>query len=447
MLRIVIIGGVAAGMSAASKLKRSLKDGVDIVVYEKGGAVSYGACGIPFYISDHIKSAEELIARRPEQFAESGIDVRVHHEVLSVDSGAKTVAVKNLQTGETLERPYDALIVGSGARANRFPPFDGEYSNLFQVRDVEDGTNIKETLRREEIRHVAVVGAGFIGLELVDACRSYGKTVTLIELAGRILPAMDPEITGQLTEELDRNEVAVMTSSRVTALEVRDGAIAALTIAGPQGESSLATDLVINCAGISPHTAFIQEVEKIANGAIVVNERMETSVPHIYAAGDCSVMRSAITGELLYAPLGTNANKQGRIIADVLAGIPPKPFALIGSTALKLLGLDAAKVGLSEEDAKRAGLHYKTNLITGNSYASYYGKEKVTIKVIYDAETRKLLGAQAVGQGIVVPRANYYAVAIAAGMTVDQFGFLDLCYSPPFGGVWDAALIASNTAK
>lgn len=446
MLRVVIIGGVAAGMSAASRLKRHLRDDVDIVVFERGAVVSYGACGIPYYISDHVKSADELIARTPEQFTESGIDVRTYHDVVGVDTTARWVQVKNLATGEQFRQSYDKLIVGSGARANRYPPFDRDYANLYQVRDIEDGLRLKEALQKEDISSVAVVGAGFIGLELADACRSYGKTVTLVELAPRILSIMDPEITEPLAAELERNGVVAHTATKVIGVAAEVGRITGLTLEGEKN-GSLPVDMVINCAGISPNTDFIQNVDKAKNGAIIVNDRMETSAAHVYAAGDSSIMRSSITGELQYAPLGTNANKQGRIIADLLAGKEPAPFGLLGSMALKLFGLDAAKVGLSEEDAKGLALDYKTNLITGNSYASYYGKEKITVKVVYHAETRRLLGAQAVGQGIVVPRVNYYAVAIAAGMTVDQFGFLDLCYSPPFGGVWDAALIAANTAK
>ena len=199
--------------------------------------------------------------------------------------------------------------------------------------------------------------------------------------------------------------------------------------------------------GPGGHMSRYGAVEKAKNGAICVNERMETSVEDVYAAGDCSIMRSAITGLYTYAPLGTNANKQGRIIGDILGGVEPKPFKLIGSSALRLFGMDAAKVGISEKEARANGMDFKVNTITGNSYASYYGTEKLNIKLIYDAKTRVVLGAETWGQGIVVPRANYYAIAIYAGLTVDEMGFMDLCYSPPFSGVWDAALIASNTAK
>lgn len=446
-MKTIIIGGVAAGMSAASKLKRLLKDKVEIVVYEKGGEVSYGACGIPFYISDHIKQGKELIVRTAEEFAQSGIPVKIYHEVTAVDTDAKTVTVKNLHTGEIFTDSYDKLVIGSGAGVRHFPPFDKKYENLFEIRDVADGTRVKTALFDEENKNVVIVGAGFIGLEVAEACRRYGKEVTVVELAPRILASFDPELSEALTAEMEKNGVKVCTETAVTELIAKEGHIVKVVMKHGEEMIEIPADMVINSAGIAPATAFINNVEKARNGAILVNERMETNIPDVYAAGDCSIMKSAITGEYTYAPLGTNANKQGRIIGDILGGAEPKPFKLIGSSALRLFGLDAAKVGLSEQEAKAKGMNYKAHTITGNSYASYYGTEKLNIKLIYDAETRKILGAETWGQGIVVPRANYYAIAIYSGLTVDEMGFMDLCYSPPFSGVWDAALIASNTAK
>ncbi len=446
-MKTVIIGGVAAGMSAASKLKRLLKEEAEIVVYEKGGEVSYGACGIPFYISDHIKQGKDLIARTAEEFAQSGIPVKTFHEVTAVDTDKKTVTVTDLHTGRSFEDIYDKLVIGSGAGVRHFPPFDKSYDNLFEIRDVADGTRIKQALQDEGQKNVVITGAGFIGLEVSESCKKYGKNVTVIELADHVLSAFDPEVSQALEEELERGGVAVRTKTRVTELISRDNRIEKVVVETDGVREELPADIVINSAGIAPATSFIQNIEKAKNGAIYVNERMETSIPDVYAAGDCSIMRSAVTGEYTYAPLGTNANKQGRIIGDILGGAEPKPFKLIGSSALRLFGMDAAKTGISEKEAKALGLSYKAHTITGNSYASYYGSEKLNIKVIYDAETRKLLGAQAYGQGIVVPRVNYYAIAIYSGLTVDEMGFMDLCYSPPFSGVWDAALIASNTAK
>ena len=446
-MKTVIIGGVAAGMSAASKLKRLLKEEAEIVVYEKGGEVSYGACGIPFYISDHIKQGKDLIARTAEEFAQSGIPVKTFHEVTAVDTDKKTVTVTDLHTGRSFEDIYDKLVIGSGAGVRHFPPFDKSYDNLFEIRDVADGTRIKQALQDEGQKNVVITGAGFIGLEVSESCKKYGKNVTVIELADHVLSAFDPEVSQALEEELERGGVAVRTKTRVTELISRDNRIEKVVVETDGVREELPVDIVINSAGIAPATSFIQNIEKAKNGAIYVNERMETSIPDVYAAGDCSIMRSAVTGEYTYAPLGTNANKQGRIIGDILGGAEPKPFKLIGSSALRLFGMDAAKTGISEKEAKTLGLSYKAHTITGNSYASYYGSEKLNIKVIYDAETRKLLGAQAYGQGIVVPRVNYYAIAIYSGLTVDEMGFMDLCYSPPFSGVWDAALIASTTAK
>lgn len=446
-MKTVIIGGVAAGMSAASKLKRLLKDEVEIVVYEKGGEVSYGACGIPFYISDHIKQGKDLIARTAEEFAQSGIPVKTYHEVTQVDTDKKTVTVKNLHTEEVFTDTYDKLVIGSGAGVRHFPPFDESYSNLFEIRDVADGTRVKQALLDDRQKHVVIVGAGFIGLELSEACKHYGKEVTVVELADHVLPAFDPEISEALEAELEKNDVNICLGTLVKSLIAEDGRITRAVIQKGEDTREIPVDLLINSAGIAPATGFITNVEKAKNGAICVNERMETSVPDVYAAGDCSIMKSAITGEYAYAPLGTNANKQGRIIGDILGGVQPKPFKLIGSSALRLFGIDAAKVGLSEKEAKDRGLDYKSHTIVGNSYASYYGTEKLNIKLIYEAGTRKILGAETYGQGIVVPRANYYAIAIYAGLTVDEMGFMDLCYSPPFSGVWDAALIASNTAR
>lgn len=442
-MEIIVIGGVAAGMSAATKLKRNLGDNVNIVVFEKGSQVSFGACGIPFYISDKIKEADELIAKKPEEFLKNGIDVKIHHEVLSVNTDKKEVTVLDMDAGKEFTKKYDKLIIGSGAGVRTFPPFNEKYDNLYKIRDVQDGVIVKTAIKTA--KSVLVVGAGFIGLEIVEACKNLD--VTLVELGDRILMPMDSEVTDVLTKELIDNKVNVKTSSKVARFISENGIIKKAIIEHSGKEEEIAIDMVINCAGIAPETSFITNVEKAPNGAIIVDESMQTNITDVYAAGDCSIMKGFITGKLTYAPLGTNANKQGRIIADTIGGKEVKPFKLVGASAIKLFSFDAAKVGLSENDAKNAGIDYKVNIITGNSYASYYSKEKVTIKVIYDAKTRKILGAQVVGQGIVVPRANYYAIAIYSGLTVDEFGFMDLCYSPPFGGVWDASLIAANTAK
>ncbi len=446
MLKVIVIGGMAGGMSAAAKLKRNMKDAVGITVYEKGPVLSVGACGIPFYVGGDFDDANTLVERTPEEFQSAGIDVKMHHEVISVDRANKTVTIRNHETNETFGDNYDKLIIASGARVRRIPPFNDEWENLHIVRSLDDAIALRKDLENEAVKNVIVTGAGFIGLEIAEACAKRGKKVLIVEFANRILSNMDPEITDRLGAELNKHGVQFRTDAKVTKLDCDGKRILEAVVESSGGEEKIPTDLVVNCAGIVPNAEFI-DVKKAVNGAIIVNDRMETSDPNVYAAGDCSIMTSFVTDEHQYAPLGTNANKQGKIIAQLLSGKKAQHLKLIGSSALRLFGLDAAKVGISEIDAQRLNLDYEVNRITGNSFASYYSPEKVMVKLVYDARSRKLLGAQTLGHGIVVPRANYFAIAISAGMTVDEFGYLDLCYSPPFSGVWDVALIAATSAK
>lgn len=445
-MKVIIIGGVAAGMSAAAKLKRNLKDGVDVDVFERGREVSYAACGIPFFASGRVEDREQLIARHAEEFARQGVRVHLRHEAVGVDVGAKLVDVKNLDTGETAQHRYDKLVVASGAGPRRSPPFDEAWENLFVVRDLDDATAIRRRLEDPAVRRVVVVGGGFIGLEMANASRRRGKEVLVVEFAERVIATMDREITDVIAETLANNGVVVRTGSKVVGFSGKGGVIDSVSVEDANGRGTVQADLVLNCAGIRPQTGFI-DVEKSENGAIRVNERMETSVPDVYAGGDCTAMKSFITGEWTYAPLGTNANKQGKIIAEVLSGREAPRFRLLGSSGLRLFGVDAAKVGLSEVEAGRSGLDYRVVVVTGNSYASYYSPEEVTVKLVYESGSRRLLGAQLVGQGVVAARANYFAVAITCGMTVDEFSYVDMLYSPPFSGVWDVTLIAAGAAK
>lgn len=445
-MKIIIIGGVAAGMSCASRLKRNRKD-YEIIVYEKGNELSYGACGIPFYVADSFEDETALIAKTKEQFEKEQIQVHTYHEVLHVDEKKKQVKVKNLLKDEVFETSYDKLVIASGARVNRFAPLDKPYQNLYEVRNVQDGVRLKNILKEERIKNIVVVGAGFIGLELCEAASKYNKQITLIEAGDQILNVVDKEIAQDIEIMLEEHKITVVKNTIINALSIENKEIKEVYAESDHQQICIACDMVINCAGIKPATDFIPCVDKLANGAIKVNEHMQTNVKDIYAAGDCSAMKAYLTKQYSYSPLGTNANKQGRIIADVIAEKNHPEFKLIGSSAMRLFEKDVAKVGLNEKEAAKAGLNYKVNKITANSYASYYGKEQLDIKLIYHPETKQLYGAQLIGQGIVVPRANYYAIAIAADLSLDAFGYLDFCYSPPFSGVWDAALIAANTSK
>lgn len=446
-MKVVIIGAVAGGMSTAAKLKRNLKDKVEVIVYEKGEEVSYGACGLPFYISDIIKDEKSLYARTVDQFIESGIDLRVHHEVISVNSSKKMLEIKDLKNNKTITDNYDILVIASGARVNTNGILDISADNYFGVRSVKEATRIKQLLQSDKVKEVVVIGGGFIGLEMLEAIDHYNKKAILIQREDRVFTTLDKDITEKIEAIIKDKGVILHTDTRIIEYIKEGTNITGITFVSGEKEYTVSTQLVLNCAGIIPNTEFIKDVDKAENGAIKVDEKMQTSIKDIYSAGDCSIMRSAITNDYVYAPLGTNANKQGRIIADILTGLDPKPFKLLHSTALKLFDYDVASIGITEYQAKKAGMEVKQHKVTANSYAGYYGKEQLDIKVLYDVHTRKILGVQSIGQGTVVPRANYYAIAIYAGLTVDQMGMLDLAYSPPFNGVWDAALIASNTIK
>jgi NADPH-dependent 2,4-dienoyl-CoA reductase/sulfur reductase-like enzyme len=446
-MKAVIIGAVAAGMSTAAKLKRNLKENVDIHVFEKGDEISYGACGLPFYISDTIKEEKDLFAKSVDDFIQSGINLHVFHEVISVDTDKKLVKVRDIKQNREFEESYDVLVIGSGTRPKKVKPLDMPAKNNLSVHSVYESGRIKEYLATESVKNVVIVGAGFVGLEMLEACAAYGKNITLLQGTSRIFEVMDEDITDKMEGIIQAHHITIHKNVTVTSLHLENELVDGIEFAVDGESLTLPCDLLICSIGTITNTEFITSVDKAQNGAIIVDEHMMSSVQDVYAAGDCSIMRSGITGELTYAPLGTNANKQGRIIADVLAGIKPKPFKLIHSTALKLFDYDIAKVGISKAEGIKAGMDVEEHKITANSYASYYSSEKLDIKVIYNKKTRVIVGAQLIGQGTVVPRANYYAIAIYAGLTVDEMGMMDLAYSPPYNGVWDAALIASNTIK
>lgn len=444
-MKVIIVGADAAGMSAATRLKRNLKEQVEILAYEKEGIVSYGACGIPFYISGHIEKAKKLIARTPEQLEESGIDLKTFHRVEGVDLEKKRVKVRNLEDNHLFEESYDYLIVATGARANPIPGVLDGWQGVYTPRTIPEARGLKAQLMEESTKDVVIYGAGAVALEIAVACKEQGRKVSILARS-TLLSAMDREFSEKILAEFREHNIAVYTAAQLKAVSVTNGSVSGVTIQAQGQEITLPCQLLVNASGIRPNTELIA-VGKGPNGAILVDEEMRTSVASVFAAGDCSMMRSFLTGKYQYAPLGTNANKQGRIVADVLAGKSPQKLKLLGSTAIRLLTSDVAKIGLSEKDAQRANISFGTNTIKGNSYAGYYSRDLVDIKLVYEKESRRMLGAQLFGKGSVAERANYFAIAMSAGLTVDEMGMMDLCYSPPFNGVWDAALIAAHTAK
>ena len=444
-MKVIIIGGVAAGMSAAAKFKRlSPKD--DVVVYEKGDIVSFGACGLPYYVGGFFEDSREMIARTPEQFRESGVEIHTKHEVIDVDFSDKKVKVKNLTTNEVSEESYDKLMIASGARAIIPPIKNIDLENVVTLKSMDDGDKLRELMAKDEYKKVAIIGAGFIGLEAVEAAKHRGKEVTVIQLQDRVLQEVfDKDITDLLEEELRDKGVNLLLSETVVEL-IGEGKVSKVKT----DKREIDADIVILATGVKPNTDFLKsdEIKMLRNGAIVVDSYGRTSVEDVYSAGDCATINNLITGKEAYVPLATGANKLGRIVGENLAGQNNSFQGSMASSCIKVMNMEAARTGLSEKEVLDLGFNYKTKFITDMNQTSYYpGRERIYVKLIYDAHTKVILGGQVAGYKDAVQRCNVLAACIYAKMTTDQLGMLDLCYSPPFARTWDVLNVAGNVSK
>ena len=444
-MKVIIIGGVAAGMSAAAKLKRADKE-AQITVYEKSKHVSFGACGLPYFVGNFFEDSNKMIARTVEQFNASGITVNIEHEVLNVDTNNKSVTVKNLVNNEVFTDTYDKLMIATGASAIIPPIKNVDLKHVYTLKSMEDGHALKEAMQNDELKRVAIVGAGFIGLEVVEAAKQYGKEVHVFQLNDRVLvDTFDKEVTDLLEEELRSHGVHLHLGQTVTELSGDDCVTQIKT-----KDESFDVDVVVLTAGVRPNTSFLKEtgIEMLRNGALVIDNEGRTSIDDIYAAGDCASINHLLKSEPAYVPLATVANKMGRIIGENLAGAHHTFNGSLGSACLKVMDLEAGRTGLSEQEAINLGINYKTVFITDMNQTSYYpGQTKINVKLIYNADTKVILGGQVVGRKDAVQRVNVLATAIFAGLTTDQLAMLDLCYAPPFARTWDVLNIAGSVAK
>ena len=444
-MKVIIIGGVAAGMSAAAKFKR-LSPNDDVIVYEKGDIVSFGACGLPYYVGGFFEDSQEMIARTPEQFRESGVEIHTKHEVIDVDFSNKKVKVKNLITDEILEENYDKLMIASGARAIIPPIKNIDLENVVTLKSMDDGDKLRELMAKDEYKKVAIIGAGFIGLEAVEAAKHRGKEVTVIQLQDRVLQEVfDKDITDLLEEELRDKGINLLLSETVVEL-IGEGKVSKVKT----DKREIDADIVILATGVKPNTDFLKsdEIKMLRNGAIVVDSYGRTSVEDVYSAGDCATINNLITGKESYVPLATGANKLGRIVGENLAGQNNSFQGSMSSSCIKVMDMEAARTGLSEKEVLNLGFNYKTKFITDMNQTSYYpGRERIYVKLIYDAHTKVILGGQVAGYKDAVQRCNVLAACIYAKMPTEQLGMLDLCYSPPFSRTWDVLNVAGNVSK
>ena len=442
-MRVIIVGAVAAGMSAAAKLKR-MKPEYDVVVYEKTDVVSFGACGLPYFVGGFFDDANNMIARSAEKFRETGIDLNVFHEVVKVDTEAKKVTVRNLETNVEFEDSYDKLMIATGASSIIPPIKNVKLENVSTLKTMEDV--VKELLNKEENQKVAIIGAGFIGLEAVEAAKQLGKEVRVFQSESRVLAQVfDKEITDVLEEEIKKHDVDLRLEELVSELV---GETKVEKIITNKGEYE--ADVVIIATGVRPNTSFLKDtsIEMLPNGAIIVDEFGRTSVEDIYAAGDCATIQNIVTGQDSYVPLATGANKLGRIVGENLAGANNSFQGSLGSSCIKVMDMEAASTGMTESQAQKLGINYKAKFISDFNQTNYYpGRDKIYVKLVYDADTKVILGGQVAGFKDSVQRCNVIAAAIFGKLTTNQLGMLDLCYAPPFARTWDVLNVAGNVCK
>ncbi|WP_028855294.1 CoA-disulfide reductase [Psychrilyobacter atlanticus] len=444
-MRIVIIGGVAAGMSAAAKAKRMAKNS-EVIVYEKGSIVSFGACGLPYYVGDFFDNPQGMIARTPEQFRESGVEVNINHEVLKVDPEKKIVIVKNLETDEIFESSYDKLMVATGANAV-LPPVEGikMLKNIFTLKSIDDGIDLKKAMMKEENKEILVIGAGYIGIEVVEAAKQLGKNVRVIQRGKRVMSAsFDSEITDLMEEEIRSHGVDLHLEEVVKKIE---GNVRVERVITDKGEYR--ADIVVIATGVRPATGFLKDTGiEMDRGAIIIDEEGKTSVDGIYSAGDCAMVYHKVRKKNVYIPLATTANKIGRVVGENLAGAKNKFSGTLGSACIKVMDLEAGRTGITETDAKLDGINYKTILVKDKNQTNYYpGQENIFVKLIYDAETKVILGGQIIGKNGAVLRVDVIAMAVATKMKTSELGMMDFCYAPPFARTWDVLNVSGNVAK
>ena len=433
-MKVVIVGGVAGGASAAARLRR-LDESAEIIMFERGEYISFANCGLPYYIGGEITKKSALTLQTPQSFnARFNVDVRVNSEVTSIDPKAKTVTVRSKDRSEYTES-YDKLILSPGAAPIR-PPMEGaDNARVFTLRNIPDTIKIREYVEEEFPESAVVVGGGYIGVEMAENLKNAGVAVTIVELADHVIAPLDYDMACDVHRYLKEKGVGLILKNGVQAIKEEGGKLK-LTLS----DGEIETDMVIMAVGVRLDTALAKEagLELNKRGAIVVNEHMLTSDPDIYAVGDAVEVTDFVTGEKAYIPLAGPANKQGRIAADNICGIPTTYKNTLGSAVLKIFDMTVATTGVNERAAKAAGLDYDKVYTYSNSHASYYpGSTGMSIKTLYEKGTGKILGAQIVGFDGVDKRCDVLATAIRAGMTAKDLTELELCYAPPFGSAKD----------
>ena len=449
-MKVVIVGGVAGGATAAARIRR-LDEEAEILVFERSGYISYANCGLPYYIGGVIEDPEELTLQTPESFFRRfRIHMKVRHEVTAIHPEKKTVSVKNLETGAVFEESYDKLLLSPGAKPV-WPDLPGMDSDkLFTLRTVEDTLRIKEFIDRNKPKSAVMVGGGFIGLEVAENLRELGLEVTIVQRPKQLMNPFDADMAAFIHAEVRKHGVQLALGHSVAGFAEKNGGIEVLLKDNPP----LHADLVVLAIGVTPESQLAKDAGLALGmkGSILVNDRMETSIPDIYAVGDAVQVKHYVTGEDALIALAGPANKQGRIAADNICGGDSRYLGSQGSSVIKIFDMTAASTGINETNARKSGLDVDTVILSPMSHAGYYpGGKLMTMKVVFEKETSRLLGAQIVGYEGVDKRIDVLATAIHAGLKATQLKDLDLAYAPPYSSAKDpvnmAGFIIDNISR
>ncbi len=440
-MKVVIVGGVAGGATAAARIRR-LDERAQILVFERSGYMSYANCGLPYFIGGEIEDAGELTLQTPESFYRRfNVEVKVRHEVTEIQPKEKTVTVRNLETGEEFEESYDKLLLAPGAKpiVPKIPGIDAK--RLFTLRTVEDTFAIKQFITQNPVRSAVVVGGGFIGLEMAENLRALGMDVTIVQLLDQLMTPFDPEMAALIHTQLRSHGVKLKLGTAVQGFKETQDGIDVLT----DRAGTLHADMTVMAIGVAPENALAAQagLQLGVRGSIAVDERMQTSEPDIYAVGDAVEVKNGVTGEETMISLAGPANKQGRIAADNICGRDSRYRASYGSSILKLFDMTAACTGVSETTARRAGIDADKVILSPMSHAGYYpGGRVMTMKVVFEKKTYRLLGAQIIGYDGVDKRIDVIAAAIYAGLDAVSLKELDLAYAPPYASAKDPVNMA-----
>lgn len=440
-MKIVIVGGVAGGATTAARLRR-LDEQAEIVVFERSGFISYANCGLPYYIGDVITDSDQLTLQTPESFhSRFRVSMKVHHEVTALYPEKHMVSVKNLETGEEFQETYDKLILSPGAKPTQ-PKLPGtNIDKLFTLRTVEDTLRIKDYIQKNQPKSAILAGGGFIGLELAENLRELGMDITIVQRPKQLMNPFDSDMAAFIHNEMRKHGVKLALGHTVEGFrETQDGVQVLL-----KDEAPLQADMVVLAIGVTPDTKLAKEagLELGIKGSILVNEHMQTSAPDIYAVGDAVQVKHYVTGQAALISLAGPANKQGRIAADHICGKNSTYPGSQGSSVIKVFDMTAAVTGVNETNARKAGLDVDKVILSPMSHAGYYpGGKVMTMKVVFEKKTYRILGAQIVGYEGVDKRIDVLATAIHAGMKAQDLAKLDLAYAPPYSSAKDPVNLA-----